>query len=130
VRVAAELHVQTRRGDVGKVGGHDLRAAAVERERRDHHAAVADGYEIRLAGLVLRLQQADRIGTVGRRLPAFEARPRHPLAGKLPRFAAFLERRMRDLPSRHWWSPFRARRPTHSWFIVAPPGSLRVIPSG
>jgi hypothetical protein len=91
---------------------------------------VANGHEVRLAGVVLGFQQADQIGTVVRRLPAFEARPRHPLAGLLARFAAFLERGMRDLPGRHWWSPSSRAGPTRSWFIVALPGPLRVIPSG
>ena len=62
MRVAAELDLETRRRRVLQVGGHDLRRAAVERERRDHHPPVADRHEIGLAGGVLLLEQRDRVG--------------------------------------------------------------------
>ena len=43
-----------------EIGGHDLRGAPVERERRRHHPPVADGHEVRLASRVLLLEQRDR----------------------------------------------------------------------
>ena len=43
-----------------QVGGHDLGRAPIERERRDHHPAVADRHEVGLAGRVLLLEQGDR----------------------------------------------------------------------
>ncbi len=57
------------REPVGEVGRHQVGRTAVERERRDEHAAVADRHELRHAALRLLLEQLDRVGPVRRRLP-------------------------------------------------------------
>ena len=69
VRVAAELGVQPGARAGREVGGHQVRGAAVEGERRDEHAAVADRHELGHAGLRLLLEQLDRVGAVQGRLP-------------------------------------------------------------
>ena len=84
IRVAAELHVESGGRSVLQVGGHDLRRAPVERERRDHHPAVANGHEIRLAGGVLRLEQRHRIRAVRVGRPARVVRQLRPLVAGLP----------------------------------------------
>ena len=84
VRVAAKLHVETRGGDVGKIGGHDLRAAAVERERRNHHAPVAHGHQVRLTGLVCASNKATGSGRSSAGRQPSRARPRHSLTGRPP----------------------------------------------
>ncbi len=61
VRVAAALRGQTRAGRPGEVVRHDLRRAAVERERRDEHPAVADRNQLGDARLGLVLEQIDGI---------------------------------------------------------------------
>lgn len=65
VGVAAELDAQAAGRDPGQVGGHDRRAAPVEGERRDGHAAVADRHEVRHPGRVLCREQRDRVGPPG-----------------------------------------------------------------
>ena len=65
------------RGVGGEVGRHDQRRAAVERERRGEHAAVADRHELRHARLGLPLEELDRVEPVRRRLEVGVARPRH-----------------------------------------------------
>ena len=57
------------RGVAREVGCHQRGRAAVERERRDEHAPVADRHEFGHAGLRLLLEQDDRIRPVRRRLP-------------------------------------------------------------
>ena len=61
VGVPAALHLKARARRAGEVGGHDRRRAAVERERRGQHAAVADRDELRRARRGLRLEHVDRI---------------------------------------------------------------------
>ena len=56
-------------GSRRKVGGHDQRAAAVERERAVEHPPVPDRNERRDAIGGLLLDQRDRIGPVGGRRP-------------------------------------------------------------
>jgi hypothetical protein len=69
VGVAAQLGDQAGRGRVLQVGGHDLGRATVEGERRDHHPAMADWYQVRFTGAVLLIQQGDRVGAVRGGLP-------------------------------------------------------------
>ena len=64
VRVTAELDGQARAGRGGQVGGHDQRGAAVERERRDQHPAVADRHQLGDPLVRLLLEQRDRVGAV------------------------------------------------------------------
>jgi hypothetical protein len=45
VGVTAELRAHARPGSRGEIRCHERRSAAVERERRGHHPAVADGHE-------------------------------------------------------------------------------------
>ena len=70
MRVTAELDVQPGDRRVLEILGHDLRGAAVERERGDHHPPVTNRHEVRLATGVLLLEQRDRIGAPGRRHPS------------------------------------------------------------
>ncbi len=63
-------------GSGGEVGCHQQRGAAVERERRDHHASVTHGDEVRHPRLGLLLQQRDRVGAVVGRRPLGLARSR------------------------------------------------------
>ena len=69
VRVAAELRVEARPRPAREIGGHQVGGAAVERERRHQHAAVADRHELGHAGLGLLLEQLDRVGAMRGRLP-------------------------------------------------------------
>ena len=78
VRVAAALHRQSRARRRRQVAGHDQRRAAVERERRDEHAPVADRHELGHARLGLALEQLDRIArgaTAARRRRGWSAAP-------------------------------------------------------
>ena len=129
--VAAELNLQAGPGRVLQVGGHDLGRAPVEGERGDHHAAVADRHEVRLAGRVLLLEQCDRVGTVRCRFPARVRRARHMLTRSSPCRSTFVDARVRnrahrfrtsfdwDLfppltingPAPHWRSPSCGARP-------------------
>ena len=68
VRVAAALHRKPRARRRRQVAGHDHRRAAIERERRDEHAPVADRDELGHARLGLALEQLDRIDAARRRL--------------------------------------------------------------
>ena len=74
------------RGRRGQVGSHDQRSAAVERERRGEHPAVANRDELGHARLGLALEQLDRVEPVRRRLEGGVARPRYlpprPLAAR------------------------------------------------
>ena len=70
MRVAAELHIETRRRRVLQISRHDLRRPAVERERRHHHPPVPNRHEVGLPRCVLLLEQRDRIGPAGGRLPS------------------------------------------------------------
>jgi hypothetical protein len=101
VRIAAELDIEARPRHVFEVRRHDPRGASVERERRDHHAAVSNRHEIWLAGLVLLREERDGIGTIVGRHPAFMAQTWRPLSGGLSRVVAFLERRVLNLACRH-----------------------------
>ena len=65
------------RGVAGEIVRHDHRRAAIERERRDEHPAVADRHQLRHARLGLTLEQLDRIGAVRRGLERRVARARH-----------------------------------------------------
>ena len=77
VRVAAQLGVQARPRRAGEVGGHEVRGAAVEGERRDEHPPVADRHELGHARLRLLLEQGDRVGAIRGRLPRRVSLPRH-----------------------------------------------------
>ena len=73
MRVAATLHPYSGMRCVREVGSHDRGRAAVERERRDEHAPVANGHELGHPLLGLLLEDRDRIWTIRSR---FEARMR------------------------------------------------------
>src|SRR3954447_8309322 len=82
--VAAELHVQPGASATREIGRHQGGRPAVERERRDEHAAVADRHQLGHACLVLLPQQDNRIGPVRRRFPIGVDTPRHLGARGLP----------------------------------------------
>ena len=84
VRVAANLDRQPGARGGGQVGGHDQRGTPVERERRHQHPAVTDRNQLRNPACRLLLQQPDRVGAVGRRLPAAMAGPRNLITRRLP----------------------------------------------
>ena len=69
VGVAAELRVEARPRARREIRRHQVGGAAVERERRDEHAAVADRDELGNARLRLLLEQLDRVGAVEGGLP-------------------------------------------------------------
>ncbi len=58
----------------GKVRGHDSRGASIEGEGRRAHPPVPDRDELLDAGLVLALEDLDRIGALGGRLPGSKRR--------------------------------------------------------
>ena len=101
VRVAAQLGLQAGHRRVRQVRRHDLGRAPVEGERRDHHPAVADRHQVRLAGGVLLLQQADRVRAVRGRPPLRVARQSRPVPGLQTHGFAIVDARMRDLPHGH-----------------------------
>ena len=63
-----------------QVGRHRQRRAAIERERRERHPAVADRHEIGDPRRRLALEERDRVGPVGGRLPVGVRRCRETLA--------------------------------------------------
>ena len=96
VRVAAQLDVQSCGRRVLEIRRHDLRGAPIERERRDQHPPMTDGYEVGLSGGVLLLEQCDGIGTVGCRRPSGVHRRRHLLTRGLSSRASFVDARVHD----------------------------------
>ena len=88
VGVTAALHVEARARRRREVGGHDRRGAAIERERRGEHAAVADRHELGHARRGLRLEDADRVGPLRRRLVRAVARARDSGARRPPALGA------------------------------------------
>ncbi len=66
VRITAQLHPQAGRRRRGEIIGHHQRRAPEECERGDHHAAVANRYEVLGPRDRLGLQQRDRVGTAHR----------------------------------------------------------------
>ena len=111
MRVAAELHVQARARRTGEVGRHQGGAAAVERERRDEHAPVADRHQLRHARLRLLLEHVDRITPARRRLPPRVRRARHLGARRLPPRRPLRPREMRDAARLHARTPRPATSP-------------------
>ena len=86
VRVTAALHAQPGRRGPREIPRHDRRAAAIERERRDDHAAVADRHEVGDPRRVLLLEHADGVRAVGGRLPLRVRLERHAArARRVPR---------------------------------------------
>jgi hypothetical protein len=77
VRIAAQLGVKTRARRDCEVSGHQIRAAAEERELRREHAPVADRNELLHARLCLFLEQIDRVAPIRRRVPVGVSRARH-----------------------------------------------------
>ena len=67
VGVAAELDRDAGGRRRREVGRHRQRRAAIERERRHGHPAIADRHEVRHPGRGLLLEERDRIRAVGRR---------------------------------------------------------------
>ena len=85
VRVAAELD-----GDAGPRSRREVRChrqcrAAIERERRDRHPAIADRHEVRQARGRLALEQPDRVDAIGLRRPRSEGGRRRTDPGLRPR---------------------------------------------
>ena len=107
MRVAAQLDVQPGRRRVLQIGGHDLRRAAIERERRHHHAPVTDGHEVGLARRVLRFEQRDGIRSVRRGRPPRVVRGSGLRARRLPLRLSLLHTRVRDCC--HGLPPYLAR---------------------
>ena len=95
VGVTAELCVQARARVGAEVCGHDLRRAAVERERRDEHPPVADRDELGNARGVLLLEQRERV-SIRRQLERGVERLAGPSPG--PPFRAPPARRSSDEP--------------------------------
>ncbi len=97
VGIAAELRLETGARGRREVGGHEVRRAAVERERRHEHAPVPDRDELGHPGRRLLLEQLDRIASPCRRLPfaehrALDLRPGGPTSRR-----PLGSRRVRDL---------------------------------
>ena len=67
VGVPAQLDAQAGARGAREVLRHQERAAPVERERRDEHAAVADRHELRNPAARLALEHLDRVGAQVRR---------------------------------------------------------------
>ena len=113
VRVAAELGVEPRPGPAREIRGHQVGGAAVERERRDEHAAVADRDELGHARLRLLLEQLDRVGPVRGRLPVGVRGARHLGARGLAARGALGDREVLDAGARRLRraSPRRRGRP-------------------
>ena len=105
-------------GCLVQVGGHDLRRAPIEGERRHHHPAVPDGHQIRLPCQVLLLEQRDRVRTVGGRCPPVVACQRRLRARGLPASSAFNHGRVRDLVQ-----AFTSGRPRRVSYVASMPGS-------
>ena len=91
VRVADALDLDAGDGHGGEVGGHDDGAAAVERERRDAHALVAQRHEARVARDGLLLYEVDRRLAGRARLPGAERLDRAGLASCEPGGPALLD---------------------------------------
>ena len=101
MRVAAELNLEARARRIREVRRHQGSSTAVERERRDEHAPVADRNQLRDARLRLLLEHLDRITPARRRLPLRVRRARDLCARRLPPRRALrprevLARRVRD----------------------------------
>ena len=94
VGVAAQLHLEAGARRRGEVVRHDGRRPAVEGERRDEHAPVADRDELRDAGGRLRLEDRDGIAVVGD-LELGVARPRALGTGGAASCGAFRGREVR-----------------------------------
>jgi hypothetical protein len=80
VRIATRLYPQPADGSVGKILSHDRGGSAEERQRRSHHALMADRQELRHPPSLLLLQNEDRITPAGRRVPSRMLGARHALA--------------------------------------------------
>ncbi len=61
LRIPAQLGLQASHQRLRQVRSHDLGRAPAERERRDHHPAVPDRHQVRVAGGVLLLELGDRV---------------------------------------------------------------------
>ena len=96
VRVPAELRVQAGPRHPREVGGHEVRRAPVERERRDEHPAVADRNQLVDAALRLRLEELDRVEAHRRRLPLSVRTAGHVGPRGLASGCAFGEREVLD----------------------------------
>ena len=83
MRIAAELHLQSRARGTCQVGRHRIGRAAEEGERRDQHPPVAEGPELRHPGSRLLLQHLDGITPVGGGLPFAMLRARRQLPCRL-----------------------------------------------
>ena len=114
VRIAAQLHVQTRPRRTLEVCRHQVRRATVERKRRDHHPPVADRHQLRHPRRRLLLQQLDRVTATRRRQPLAM---QHPVAPP----------RVRPYPAPHAprptdAQPCRSRRTHAPLPVLRPPG--------
>src|SRR5207249_5199882 len=96
VRVAARLNDEPRTRCRGEIGNHEVRGAAVERERRSEHPSVPDRNEFRYAALGLLLQESHRIRAAGWGFPAGVAGARNLGAGRLAPSGTLLGREVND----------------------------------
>ena len=95
VRVPAQLNVQARARRTREVCRHQIGGAAVEREGRHQHPAVAERDQLGHAAGPLLLEEVDRVCPVGRRLPLAV----HPTRRQLSRRPARLGPLLRCQPS-------------------------------
>ena len=93
--VPAELHDEAGRRRRPEVDRHEVRGAAIERERRLEHAADPDGHEPLLASAVAGADHLDRVRTVVGGSPSSVRRSRHAPSQRLAHGFAFLTRRDR-----------------------------------
>ena len=84
MRITTHLHPKPRTGRRRKIGRHDQRSTAIERERRDQHPPVADRHQLGNPRLRLLLQQRDRIRAMRHRLETGMAGARHLRPGRAP----------------------------------------------
>ena len=92
MRIAADLDVQPRVRGRGQIGGHRQRRAPEVGERRDQHAPVANGHELRHPGPGLLLEQVDRVHAVREHPPVGVARARDGRSGRLSACGTLFER--------------------------------------
>ena len=84
MRIPAQLHRQVGAGRARQVGGHQVRGAAIEGERRDQHSAVPDRDQLRHPTCGLLLKQANRVRPIRRRLPLPVHRQGNQFSHRLP----------------------------------------------
>ncbi len=124
--VAARLYSQAGAGERGQVVSHQARRAAQEGERAAQHPPITDGDQIRHAIPIGLFQHADRVASLGRRLPGGVALARQLLAQRLARRHALVSREKRGARS---LGHVVHGRPLGTHFGLRHAGSLRIAPS-